>query len=157
MPGPGRIPLACATAQVALQPIESNRIAIMHHDTQRYATKYSTKRLQWTLKRYCRKAGMEVVERALTLYYTARAPETPTWCKTAIYGALGYFISLVDGIPDLTPVLGYTDDLAVMAAALTTLARHVTPEIKAKANAQAQALFGQADESQAFPPQSSTP
>ena len=129
----------------------------MHNDTQQYISKYSGERLQWKLKRYCRKAGMEVVERALTLYYTARAPETPVWCKTAIYGALGYFISLIDGIPDLTPVLGYTDDLAVMAAALATLAKHVTPEIKAKATAQSRSLFGQADECLIYPDQSSTP
>src|SRR5690554_7055623 len=89
----------------------------MNNDTEQYITQYSGERLQQKLKRYGRKAGMEVVERALTLYYTARAPEAPVWCKTALYGALGYFISLIDGIPDLTPVLGYTDDLAVMAAA----------------------------------------
>lgn len=115
----------------------------MHQDTRSYINRYSRERFHWKLKRYFRKAGQEVVERALTLYYTARAPETPLWCKTAIYGALGYFISLIDGIPDLTPILGYTDDLAVMTAALVTLASHITPEIREKASARAQALFGQ--------------
>ncbi|UZE95185.1 YkvA family protein [Alkalimarinus alittae] len=78
-------------------------------------------------------AGYEAVYNAFILYYTARAEETPLWCKTVIAGALGYFISLIDAIPDLTPILGYTDDVAVMVAAIGALAAHITPEIKQKA------------------------
>ncbi len=86
-------------------------------------------------------AGYEAIYNALVLFYTARAKETPTWCKTVIVGALGYFISLIDGIPDLTPVLGYTDDIAVMIAAVGALATHITPEIKEKAKERADKLF----------------
>jgi len=84
----------------------------------------------------------EAVTHALMLYYTLRAPETPLWCRTVIIGALGYFISIIDGIPDLTPFLGYTDDISVMAAAVATLATHITPEIKAKAKCKAKQLLG---------------
>jgi uncharacterized membrane protein YkvA (DUF1232 family) len=55
--------------------------------------------------------GREVIEKALWLYYAAQQPNTPLWAKTAIYGALGYFISPIDAIPDITPVIGYADDL----------------------------------------------
>ena len=82
---------------------------------------------------YAHAAGHEVVERALTLYYAAQAPETPAWAKTVIYGALGYFISVVDAIPDLTPAVGYSDDLGVLVAALATVAAHITPAIKQRA------------------------
>jgi len=84
----------------------------------------------------------EAVTHALMLYYTLRAPETPLWCRTVILGALGYFISIIDGIPDLTPFLGYTDDISVMAAAVATLATHITPEIKLKATNKAKQLLG---------------
>ncbi|WP_250657324.1 YkvA family protein [Alkalimarinus coralli] len=86
-------------------------------------------------------AGHEAIYNALILYYTARAKDTPIWCKTVIAGALGYFISLIDTIPDLTPVLGYTDDVAVMIAAIGALAAHITPEIKQKAKQRSDKLF----------------
>lgn len=77
---------------------------------------------------------------ALTLFHTARDPNTPIWCKTAALGSLGYFLSLIDTIPDLTPFLGYTDDVAVMAATLTTIALHITPETREKAEKNLQNL-----------------
>ena len=86
-------------------------------------------------------AGYEAIHNALILYYTARAKETPLWCKTIIVGALGYFISLIDAIPDLTPILGYTDDISVMIAAIAALATHITPEIRDKAKEKADKLF----------------
>ncbi len=86
-------------------------------------------------------AGYEAIYNAFILYYTARAKETPLWCKTVIAGALGYFISLIDVIPDLTPILGYTDDITVMIAAVGALAAHITPEIKEKAKDKADKIF----------------
>ena len=85
--------------------------------------------------------SQEAITHALILYYTLRAPDTPAWVKTVILGTLGYFISLVDGIPDLTPILGYTDDISVMAAAIATLSNYITPEIKAKAKLKAEQLL----------------
>lgn len=112
-------------------------------ENEAYAKRFDPSRLWRKIISSGRKAGFQTIELALTLYYTARAPETPIWCKTAIYGALGYFISLVDAIPDLTPVLGYTDDVGVMLSALAMLATHVTPEIRAKARQQAIKLLPQ--------------
>ena len=94
------------------------------------------------LRNFARTAGREVVERALSLYYTAQAPETPAWAKTVIYGVLGYFILPVDLIPDLIPVVGFSDDLAAFVTALATLGIHVTPEIKSRAKKKAAEWFG---------------
>ena len=98
------------------------------------------------LIRYAKTAGREVVEKALWLYYASRSPATPVWAKTAIYGALGYFISLIDAVPDFTPIIGYTDDLGVLVAALATVTAYVTPEIKTKANEKLRQWFGEPDE-----------
>lgn len=82
------------------------------------------------LKRFALVAGKEVVERALCLYYAAQKPDTPLWAKTVIYGALTYFISPVDAVPDLTPVLGYSDDLGVLVSAVLTVSMYVTDEVR---------------------------
>ncbi|UAW99875.1 DUF1232 domain-containing protein [Halopseudomonas nanhaiensis] len=94
------------------------------------------------LHRYARKAGREVVERALCLYYAARRPETPTWAKTTIFGALAYFISPIDAIPDLLPFIGFSDDLTVMAAALALVSLYINDEVKRRARATTEKWFG---------------
>ncbi|GKW48600.1 YkvA family protein [Halomonas sp. NCCP-2165] len=78
--------------------------------------------------KYAKKAGEKTLSPALKLYYSAKDPDTPTWAKTTMYGALGYFISPVDGIPDITPVLGYTDDVGVLAGAIGIVAAHIKDE-----------------------------
>lgn len=85
------------------------------------------------LKSFAKTAGQDVVERALCLYYAAQKPDTPLWAKTVIYGALTYFISPLDAVPDITPVLGYSDDLGVLVSALLTVAMYVNDEVKQQA------------------------
>ncbi len=89
-----------------------------------------------------RQAGLDVVERALWLYYTAQNPLTPPWARATIYGALGYFILPFDAIPDMIPVIGYTDDLAVMVAAYSAVSSYITKSNKAKASKQLDRWFG---------------
>jgi len=105
------------------------------------ATHWNARSFWQKLRRYAASAGRPVVERALWLYYAARRPDSPVWAKATVYGALGYFISMVDAIPDLTPVLGYTDDLALMALALTTLAAYVDEGVKQRTAAVMARLF----------------
>jgi uncharacterized membrane protein YkvA (DUF1232 family) len=85
------------------------------------------------VKCYARVAGEGVLERALTLYNTSKDPATPAWVKTAIYGALGYFISPIDAIPDLTPLIGYSDDLGVLVAATAAIVSYIKKEHKENA------------------------
>lgn len=103
--------------------------------------KITEKRFRDKLKHAVKSAGHETIEKAFILYYTMRDPGTPTWCKSVIAGALAYFISFIDGIPDLTPVLGYTDDLTVMIAAISVIATHISEENKTKAKEKADKLF----------------
>lgn len=105
---------------------------------------YSERGLQSKLRHWTRKLGRRPVELGLTLFYTLQSPKTPVWCKAVISGSLGYFISLVDAIPDLTPVLGYTDDVSVMVAAVALLGVHVTPEIRQRARQTTDRLLGSA-------------
>lgn len=51
-----------------------------------------------------------------------------TWHRKAIViGALIYFISPIDTIPDLAPLFGYLDDLGVIAALLKYLGSELIP------------------------------
>lgn len=104
--------------------------------------KISERRIILKIRSALHSMSSEAVSQSLTLYYTLRAPDTPLWCRTVILGSLAYFISIIDGIPDLTPILGYTDDISVMAAAIATVANYITPEIKHKAQEKTVAILG---------------
>ena len=62
---------------------------------------------------------------ALSVWYAARDPETPTAAKGIMLGALAYFVLPVDAIPDIFAGIGFTDDAAVIAALLATLGANV--------------------------------
>lgn len=80
------------------------------------------------------KAGVEVIKLVLTLYYCMRDDDTPQWARGIIIGALIYFVSPVDAVPDFLPG-GYVDDLAVLGAAAATVVAHIKPEHRAAAQA----------------------
>ena len=62
--------------------------------------------------------------------------------KAGIIGALGYLISPIDLVPDLIPVVGYTDDAAAIAFAITAAQMYITDEIKEKAKERMREIFG---------------
>lgn len=107
-----------------------------------WSTEYSEPTFWSKVTKRTRAIGRRPIELSLTLLYTLREPSTPVWCKAVISGSLGYFISLVDAVPDLTPVLGYTDDFYVMAAAVAALGIHITPQARHKARDTANRLLG---------------
>ena len=94
------------------------------------------------LRDYALAAGKQVVEMALQLYYALQSPVTPMWARAIIIAALAYFIMPLDAIPDAIPVVGYTDDLGALAAALAMVGMHITPEIKEMARAKMEEWFG---------------
>lgn len=93
-----------------------------------FSAEYSDNSFWDKVKTYAQAAGKGVLEPALKMYYSATDSDTPLWAKATIYGALGYFVSPIDAIPDLVPVLGYTDDLGVLLAAAATVAAYIKPE-----------------------------
>ena len=64
-------------------------------------------------------------DRALSVWYAARDPETPAAAKGIMLAALAYFVMPVDAIPDVFAGIGFTDDAAVIAALLATLGANV--------------------------------
>ena len=70
---------------------------------------------------------------AAAAYFCAVDPATPRNVKAVLLAALAYFVLPFDAIPDFIAGLGFTDDAAVLAMALSLVARHVTPEHRARA------------------------
>ncbi len=74
-------------------------------------------------------------EEVLSAFYCARDPVTPTYVKAVLMAAIGYFIVPTDMIPDFIAAFGFTDDAAVLAAALAAVSRHIKPRHNASARA----------------------
>lgn len=110
--------------------------------TRHYREVYSEDGFWLKLRRYAATAGREITEKALMLYYAARRPQTPTWARATIYGALGYFIAPLDAIVDITPGIGYSDDLGGLALAFLTVARYIDADVRAQAARRVDQWFG---------------
>ena len=80
-------------------------------------------------------ARLPFAEDLLSAYYCAFDRQTPRHVQAALLGALAYFILPFDFIPDMLPVLGYTDDAAVLATAIRLVAAHITLEHREAARA----------------------
>ena len=72
-------------------------------------------------------------EDLLAAWFCARDPVTPRRVRLTLLAALGYFVLPVDALPDIMPILGFTDDAAVIAAALAAVASSITPGHREKA------------------------
>ena len=58
-------------------------------ETDAYSSAYKAALVLPMLQRVCSKAGLDLVSRALQLYYLARSPDIPAWAKASIFAALG--------------------------------------------------------------------
>lgn len=91
------------------------------------------------------KIGKKLIYRCLLLYFAYRRKATPRWAKGIILGALGYFISIIDFIPDIIPGLGYTDDFFMIALAISTLSYYINDEVRAQASEKLNKWFPPSD------------
>ena len=73
-------------------------------------------------------ARLPFAEDLLAAYYCAFDRDTPLQVKATLVGAIAYFVLPIDAIPDVMPVLGFTDDAAVLAAAIKLVAGSIRPE-----------------------------
>lgn len=113
------------------------------HEVQKYGTYYSDNRFWKKIERVAKKVGATVLLPVFTLYYMLQDDKVSLQHKAYIVGALGYFILPIDLIPDgILPIIGFTDDIAVMTLVLKLVDTSITPEIKARANARVSEIMG---------------
>lgn len=103
-------------------------------DAMRAATRNeeSLKQRFWDkLKRVAGK--IPFAEDLVAAFYCATDPKTPSRVKLILLGAIAYFVLPLDAVSDFLPLIGFADDAAVLAAAITQVAGSITEEHRAKA------------------------
>lgn len=113
------------------------------HEIRKYGAYYSENKFWEKIGKVAKKVGATVIRPVFLLYYLLQDKNTPVRHKAYIIGALGYFILPIDLIPDtLLPLIGFTDDLAVLKLVLTLVKDSITPAIKNRADRKISELFG---------------
>ena len=84
-----------------------------------------------TVKRAAR--HIPFMEDVVASYYAAMDRDTPLRVRGTLLAALAYFVLPIDMVPDFIFGLGFTDDIAVLTAAITSIQRHVKPAHRAAA------------------------
>jgi uncharacterized membrane protein YkvA (DUF1232 family) len=80
-------------------------------------------------------AKLPFAEDLLAAFYCAFDRQTPRHVQASLLGAIAYFVLPFDFMPDVLPILGFTDDAAVLATAIRMVATHITPEHREAARA----------------------
>ena len=111
-----------------------------------YEKNFSFGGLMSKIKDTAKKAGLKAIYMALLLYYALESPTITVMDKAIIYGALGYFITPIDIVPDILPLIGLTDDIAVLAWAFSRVRHNVTDMTREKAKTKLKIWFGEFDE-----------
>lgn len=99
------------------------------------------------LRRKIRSISSPLVYSALLMFYAFRRNDTPAWAKRIVTGALVYLLSPIDAIPDLSPIIGYTDDLGVLTYGLVLIAAYINEDVRSSARQTLHAWIGPSDES----------
>ena len=85
-------------------------------------------RVRTKLWRTARRAARQVpfMDEVIAGYYCALDPKTPMKVRGVLLAALAYFVLPLDSIPDFLFGFGFTDDVAVLTAALAAIRSHIT-------------------------------
>lgn len=99
---------------------------------EKYKKEYSEESFLFKLAQNFKTIGRKVILPALELYITLRGDRIKGSQKVLIVAALGYFVTPFDAIPDITPFIGYSDDLAVLMATTYRIFKNMPEEKRSK-------------------------
>jgi len=111
-----------------------------------YTKHYSESDLFKKLKKVSGGLGSQVLYYVLMLYFLIADKSIPMKVRLAFVAALGYFILPADLITDFLPVIGYTDDMALLTFVIGNATNYISPEIKEKAELMRAAIIGNDEE-----------
>jgi len=111
-----------------------------------YSKYYSEKSLWEKIKKFSKAAGTKVIYAVLLLFYAMKDSNVSLKTKLFIAASLGYFIMPADAVFDLTPIIGYSDDLGVLLFALKQISSAITSKVKENARSKIAEWFSEVDE-----------
>ncbi|WP_319371200.1 YkvA family protein [uncultured Ilyobacter sp.] len=114
-------------------------------DTEGYDKQYSDSKFWEKIGKFAKKAGISVIYAGILLFEVLKKPEISSKDKAIIIGALGYFITPLDLIPDMIPG-GFVDDLAALLFALRRVKSNIDDETRIKAKERLKQWFSNFDE-----------
>ncbi|HEY3424479.1 MAG TPA: DUF1232 domain-containing protein [Negativicutes bacterium] len=94
--------------------------------------------IRWLVRKFLSK----IVYIVLQLFYVMIKDKVPVRIKAMLAGAFIYFLAPVDLIPDVIPIIGYTDDITVWIAAFLTVAKYIDRGVQEQAQAKIKKWFG---------------
>ena len=116
---------------------------ITEKELQKYEQHYNESSFLDKVTKYGKLIGINALYKAVQLWFVMQNPDVPATTKAVIMGALGYLIAPLDFLPDLMPVLGYTDDFVAITFALIKVQGYIDEEVERKSKHLLAKIFGE--------------
>ena len=116
---------------------------ITEKELQKYEQHYNESSFLDKVTKYGKLIGINALYKAVQLWFVMQKPDVPATTKAVIMGALGYLIAPLDFLPDLMPVLGYTDDFVALTFALNKVQGYIDEEVERKSKHLLAKIFGE--------------
>ena len=116
---------------------------ITEKELQKYEQHYNDSSFLDKVTKYGKLIGITALYKAVQLWFVLQKPDVPAGTKAVIMGALGYLIAPLDFLPDLLPVLGYTDDIVAITFALIKVQGYIDEEVERKSKKLLTTIFGE--------------
>ena len=116
---------------------------ITEKELQKYEQHYNDSSFLDKVTKYGKLIGITALYKAVQLWFVLQKPDVPAGTKAVIMGALGYLIAPLDFLPDLLPVLGYTDDIVAITFALIKVQGYIDEEVERKSKKLLTKIFGE--------------
>ena len=123
--------------------LKFDKSQITEKELQKYEQHYNDSSFLDKVTKYGKLIGINALYKAVQLWFVMQKPDVPAGTKAVIMGALGYLIAPLDFLPDLLPVLGYTDDLVAITFALIKVQGYIDEEVERKSKKLLAKIFGE--------------
>ena len=123
--------------------LKFDKSQITEKELQKYEQHYNDSSFLDKVTKYGKLIGINALYKAVQLWFVLQKPDVPASTKAVIMGALGYLIAPLDFLPDLMPVLGYTDDFAAITFALIKVQGYIDEEVERKSKKLLAKIFGE--------------
>ena len=123
--------------------LKFDKSQITEKELQKYEQHYNDSSFLDKVTKYGKLIGINALYKAVQLWFVLQKPDVPASTKAVVMGALGYLIAPLDFLPDLMPVLGYTDDFVAITFALIKVQGYIDEEVERKSKNLLAKIFGE--------------